>query len=177
MPGKLKVPETPVWNVYTTCVISTVEVWVRPIDDDYNVSKYCLYLSVCAFRFQHSLLLQDNFVDMMNEMAEYYNQTKESGSTAVKSAVIGDFYVVLEDNNWHRVQCIDFESNIGIATVHFIDEGYEDQYKHDMLHPLEKRFCALPAQVRSIRVRLCQACLATYTFLFYYRQSERLSRV
>jgi len=47
-PDKLEVPETTIWNVYTTCVISTVEVWVRLIDDDYNVNRlyinyiYCL---------------------------------------------------------------------------------------------------------------------------------------
>ncbi|XP_014473418.1 PREDICTED: tudor domain-containing protein 7 isoform X2 [Dinoponera quadriceps] len=127
-PDKLKIPEATLWNVYPTCVISTVEVWVRLVDDDYN----------------------DNFIDMTNEMAEYYRQMKESVPTS--TCAIGDFYAIFEDEDWHRVQCIDFEPNDGLATVHFIDEGYEDQYKCDVLLPLDKKFCVLPAQ--AVRVAL-----------------------
>ncbi|XP_025155538.1 tudor domain-containing protein 7 isoform X2 [Harpegnathos saltator] len=127
-PEKLKIPEATLWNVYTTCVISTVEVWVRLVDDDYN----------------------DNFNEMTNEMTEYYNQIKEPVTTS--TYIPGDFYAIFEDDYWHRVQCIDFEPESKLATVHFIDEGCVDQYKCDMLQPLEKKFCTLSAQ--AIRVAL-----------------------
>ncbi|EZA47760.1 tudor domain-containing protein 7A [Ooceraea biroi] len=127
-PDKLEVPGTTIWNVYTTCVTSTVEIWVRLIDDDYN----------------------DNFVDMTNEMTRHYNEIKKPATTT--TCVIGDFYAILEDDYWHRVQCIDIDSDTEVATVFFIDEGYEGQYKPDVLHPLDKRFCTLSAQ--AIRVAL-----------------------
>jgi len=56
-PDKLEVPETTIWNVYTTCVISTVEVWVRLIDDDYNVNRLyidcglIIIIFLCELRF------------------------------------------------------------------------------------------------------------------------------
>ncbi|XP_032664575.1 tudor domain-containing protein 7-like [Odontomachus brunneus] len=127
-PDKLKIPEATLWNVYPTCVISTIEVWVRLVDDDYN----------------------DNFTDMMNNMTEHYNKIKQPASTS--TCVRGDFYAILEDDYWHRVQCIDYEPDTRLATVHFIDDGYEDQYKCDVLQPLEKKFCLLPAQ--AVRVAL-----------------------
>jgi hypothetical protein len=46
-PDKLEVPVTTIWNVYTTCVISTTEVWIRLIDDDYNVNR--LYIDCILF--------------------------------------------------------------------------------------------------------------------------------
>ncbi|KAH0955716.1 hypothetical protein HN011_002636 [Eciton burchellii] len=128
-PDKLEVPVTTIWNVYTTCVISTTEVWIRLIDDDYN----------------------DNFVDMTNEMTKYYNKIKKSAMPTM-GCIIGDFYAILEEDYWHRVQCIDVDSDTGIATVFFIDEGYEEQYKPDALYSLDKKFCTLPAQ--AIKVAL-----------------------
>lgn len=46
-PDKLKIPEATLWNVYPTYITSTVEVWVRIVDDDYNVSG--LYSRVSRF--------------------------------------------------------------------------------------------------------------------------------
>lgn len=79
---------------------------------------------------------------MTNEMERHYAQKPISPMACVP----GDFYAVSEDY-WHRVQCIDFDNETGIATVFFIDEGYEEQYKSDVLHPLDKKFCILPCQV------------------------------
>lgn len=82
---------------------------------------------------------------MTNEMTKHYNQINKSVSPV--ACVLNNFYAVLEENYWHRVQCIDFNNETGIATVFFIDEGYEEQYKSDDLHSLDKKFCILPRQV------------------------------
>lgn len=81
---------------------------------------------------------------MTNEMMRHYDQISERISPA---ACVHDFYAVLEENYWHRVQCIDFNDETGIATVFFIDEGIVEQYKLDVLHPLDRKFCILPCQV------------------------------
>lgn len=78
-------------------------------------------------------------------MTKYYNGIKEP--VPLSTCIIGDFYAIREDDDWHRVQCIDFVSDTGLATVYFIDEGCEAQCKCDVLQPLEKKFCILPAQV------------------------------
>lgn len=126
-PNTLPVPEATIWQVYTTHVVSTVEIWVRLGDEN------------------------NDFVDMTSEMTSHYDQMTKpvSPTTCVQ---FGDFYAVLEENYWHRVQCIDFNNETGIATVFFVDEGYEEQYKADVLYPLDKRFCILPCQ--AIRVGL-----------------------
>lgn len=80
---------------------------------------------------------------MMNDMMKYYSEKKEASA----GCIIGHFYTVQEDDYWHRVQCIESDSETGLVTVFFIDEGYEEQYKSNLLHPLEKKFCILPAQV------------------------------
>ncbi|KAL6449346.1 hypothetical protein ACFW04_000747 [Cataglyphis niger] len=124
-PGKFTVPKMPIWQVYTTCVISTVEIWVR----------------LC----EHN----DNFVKMRKEMTNHYDKKKSVSIPSVK-CIVGDFYAVLEDNYWHRVQCIDFDFETGLATVFFIDEGYDEQYKPDALHFLDKKFCKLSAQATRV---------------------------
>lgn len=65
----------------------------------------------------------------------------------VSKCVVGDFYALLEDDSWHRVQCIDFDSETEMAEVRFIDVGYEEFYKFNLLYPLDKEFCVLPIQV------------------------------
>lgn len=125
-PDILSVPETTTWQVYTTYVVSTVEIWVRLGDEN------------------------NEFVDMVNEMTRHYDQLNEPISPV--ACVVDDFYAVFEENYWHRVQCTDFNDETGIATVFFVDEGYEEHYKPDVLHPLDKKFCVLPCQ--AIRVAL-----------------------
>lgn len=83
---------------------------------------------------------------MRKEMTNHYDKKKSVSIPSVE-CIVGDFYAVLEDNYWHRVQCIDFDFETGLATVFFIDEGYDEQYKPDALHFLDKKFCKLPAQV------------------------------
>ncbi|XP_011268042.1 tudor domain-containing protein 7 [Camponotus floridanus] len=126
-PGKLIVPKMTTWQVYITCIISTVEIWVRLGENN------------------------DNFVEMTKEMTKHYDKKKPTSMLSTE-CVIGDFYAIFEENYWRRVQCIDFDFETGLATVFFIDEGYDEQYKPDMLHPLDKKFCSLPAQ--AIRVAL-----------------------
>ncbi|XP_070158766.1 tudor domain-containing protein 7 [Polyergus mexicanus] len=124
-PGKLTVPKMTTWQVYVTCVISTVEIWVRLCENN------------------------DNFMEMTREMTKHYDKKKPISIPLVE-CIVGDFYAVLEDNNWHRVQCIDFDFETGLATVFFIDEGYDEQYKLDALHPLDKKFCKLSAQATRV---------------------------
>lgn len=50
-PDKLKIPEATLWNVYPTCIISTIEVWVRLVDDDYNVSGLYLRMHLYLLYF------------------------------------------------------------------------------------------------------------------------------
>ncbi|XP_039306153.1 tudor domain-containing protein 7 isoform X3 [Solenopsis invicta] len=125
-PDILPIPDAAIWLVCATCVINTVEIWVRLYDQN------------------------DEFVDMTNEMMRHYDQMSERTSPAV--CVPNDFYVVLEENYWHRVQCIDFDDETRMATVFFIDEGLVERYKPDVLHPLDRKFCVLPCQ--AIRVGL-----------------------
>ncbi|XP_018318285.1 tudor domain-containing protein 7 isoform X2 [Mycetomoellerius zeteki] len=125
-PSILPVPEAHIWQVYVTYVVNTAEIWVRLGDDN------------------------NEFVDMTNEMTSYYDKINKPISSV--ACVPGDFYAVLEENYWHRVQCTDYDNETGIATVFFIDEGYMEQYKSDVLHLLDKRFNSLPFQ--AIRVGL-----------------------
>ncbi|XP_020295930.1 tudor domain-containing protein 7 isoform X2 [Pseudomyrmex gracilis] len=122
VPGQLTLPHDAIWEVYTACVINTTEVWVRFGDDN------------------------EKFVNMMNNMRKYYNKVKEG----VSECVVGDFYALLEDDSWHRVQCINFDSETEMAEVRFIDVGYEEVYKSNLLYPLEKEFCALPIQAMRV---------------------------
>ncbi|XP_071572100.1 tudor domain-containing protein 7 [Temnothorax nylanderi] len=126
-PDVLPVPETTIWQVCTTHVVNTVEIWVRLGDQN------------------------NEFVDMINEMTRHYNQEVNEPISPV-ACVVDVFYAVFEDNYWHRVECTDFNDETGIATVFFIDEGYEEHYKPEVLHPLDKKFCVLPRQ--AIRVGL-----------------------
>ncbi|XP_018370811.1 PREDICTED: tudor domain-containing protein 7 [Trachymyrmex cornetzi] len=125
-PSILPVPEAHIWQVCVTYVVNTVEIWVRLGDDN------------------------NEFVDMTNEMTSYYDKINKPISSV--ACVPGDFYAVLEESYWHRVECTDYDNETGIATVFFIDQGYVEQYKSGLLHPLDKRFNILPFQ--AIRVGL-----------------------
>ena len=81
-------------------------------------------------------------------MTSYYDKINKPISSV--TCVPGDFYAVLEENYWHRVECTDYDNETGIATVFFIDQGYAEQYKSDVLHPLDKRFNTLPFQVTQL---------------------------
>ncbi|XP_039303935.1 tudor domain-containing protein 7 isoform X2 [Solenopsis invicta] len=105
---------------------------------------------VCATCIINTVEIWDKFVDMTNEMMRHYDQMSERISPAI--CVRNDFYVVLKENYWRRVQCIDFNDETRMATVFFIDEGLVEQYKPDVLHPMDKKFFVLPRQ--AIRVGL-----------------------
>lgn len=42
-PGQLQLPEEDFWIVSVTCVMSTIEIWVRIVGDAYSVSSKELY--------------------------------------------------------------------------------------------------------------------------------------
>jgi len=117
-------------------------------------------------------------------MTKYYNEVKKSAVTTM-GCIIGDFYAILEEDYWHRVQCIDIDSDTGIATVFFIDEGYEEQYKPDALCPLDKKFCTLPAQVSRVSdqnlfgsiIFYVNHILITYASLYYIGDQSSSSRI
>ncbi|OXU29932.1 hypothetical protein TSAR_011135 [Trichomalopsis sarcophagae] len=83
----------------------------------------------------------DAIQNLTSEMKLYYN-TEESEAFSV---VEGEYYAVFDDE-WHRVQCTNYDSKKQLATVLFIDRGDEDEFTLDNLHHLPSKFCVLPAQ-------------------------------
>lgn len=114
---------------------------------------------------------------MTSRMKRYYSRMKEPASGDV---AVGDFYAVLEDDSWRRVQCVDFDSETETAVVRFIDEGYEEVCKADSLYPLDKEFCALPIQVISLSLslfwrasRVAYVVVTSYVFYFFFVAHRR----
>lgn len=77
-------------------------------------------------------------------MSQHYNKIQSGKAPHIET---GNYYVVFEDGSWHRVRCIDFNIKNGMVTVSFIDYGDEDIFHFSRLQVLDKKFCALPAQV------------------------------
>ncbi|CAK9801891.1 Tudor domain-containing protein 7 [Anthophora quadrimaculata] len=134
-PGQLQLPEENYWMVSVTCVISTIEIWVRIVEDAYS----------------------EQFDIMTTEMAQHYNKLQQS--TKPLTIETGNYYVIFEDELWHRVRCIDYDSTSGMATVSFIDHGDEDVFHYSRLQMLDKKFCVLPAQA----LRLCLSGLEDFS--------------
>ncbi|CAK9832538.1 Tudor domain-containing protein 7 [Anthophora retusa] len=134
-PGQLQLPEENYWMVSVTCVISTTEIWVRIVEDAYS----------------------EQFDAMTAEMTQHYSKLQQS----VKPLTIetGNYYVIFEDELWHRVRCIDYDSTSGMVTVSFIDHGDEDIFHYSRLQMLDKKFCVLPAQA----LRLCLSGLEDFS--------------
>lgn len=112
---------------------------------------------------------------MTKEMTKHYDKKKPTSMLSAECVDVGDFYAIFEENNWRRVQCIDFDFETGLATVFFIDEGYDEQYKPDFLHPLDKKFCSLPAQVSfnlSFLILVVFLHIVSAHVFILYRQSE-----
>ncbi|KAK1132304.1 hypothetical protein K0M31_016420 [Melipona bicolor] len=132
-PGQLEFPEEDFWIVSVTCVLSTVEIWARIIGDAYS----------------------EQFDIMTTKMSQHYNKIQSGKAPHIE---IGNYYVVFEDESWHRVRCIDFNIKNGMVTVSFIDHGDEDTFHFSRLQILDKKFCALPAQA----IRLCLSGLEDF---------------
>ncbi|XP_031830738.1 tudor domain-containing protein 7 tapas [Nomia melanderi] len=126
-PGQLQLPEEDIWLVSVTYVISTTEIWARLVGEAYS----------------------DQFDIMTAEMTQYYKKLQQP--VKMLPIEIGNYYVIFEDDCWHRVRCIDYNVTTGMATVLFIDLGDEDTFHHSRLQTLDKTFCVLPAQA----LRLC----------------------
>lgn len=85
---------------------------------------------------------------MSTEMSQHYSKIQQS----IKPLIIetGNYYVIFEDESWHRVRCVDYNVANGMVTVSFIDYGDEDTFHYSKLQILDKKFCVLPAQVRML---------------------------
>ncbi|KAG9430713.1 tudor domain-containing protein 7 isoform X1 [Apis mellifera carnica] len=134
-PGQLQLPEEDFWIVSVTCVMSTIEIWVRIVGDAYS----------------------EQFDIMSTEMSQHYSKIQQS----IKPLVIetGNYYVIFEDESWHRVRCVDYNVANGMVTVSFIDYGDEDTFHYSKLQILDKKFCVLPAQA----LRLCLSGLEDFS--------------
>ncbi|XP_076752241.1 tudor domain-containing protein 7 tapas isoform X1 [Xylocopa sonorina] len=133
-PGQLQLPEEDFWPACPTCVISCNEIWVRIIGEAYS----------------------DQFNIMTTEMSQHYDKIKQS--IKPQTVEIGGYYVVFEDESWHRIRCIDYDATSGMVTVAFIDHGDEDVFHYNRLQILDKKFCVLPAQA----IRLCLSGLEDF---------------
>lgn len=122
VPGIIKPPSEPYWDVHITSVLSTADIWARLIGEEYS----------------------EQFDVMLNEMETYYKKSATAPGTG--GIQRGSYYAVQEQDTWHRVQCLDFDLRSGKADVFFIDHGDEDTFHYSKLFPLEKRFCGVPAQ-------------------------------
>ncbi len=130
-PPKLQVPEDPNWDVYITCVHSTINVCLRILGDAYSTK----------------------FDDMVTNMELKYLETDQvplDKNLIVSNAEVGKFYAAKVDGDWHRVE---------VTSVHglevrcyFIDHGDEDALKVTDLVQLSPEFLSLPAQAKSVRL-------------------------
>ncbi|XP_078039259.1 tudor domain-containing protein 7A-like [Augochlora pura] len=121
-PEPPQLPEEDIWPVTVTFVISTIEIWARLVGETYS----------------------DQFDIMTMEMTQYYKKLVSSGKSL--SIEVGNYYVVFDDDYWHRVRCIEYNALTEMATVFFIDLGGEDTFHANRLQALDKTFCVLPAQ-------------------------------
>ncbi|XP_076661435.1 tudor domain-containing protein 7 tapas [Halictus rubicundus] len=126
-PEPLKLPDDDIWLVTVTLIMSTTEIWARLVGEAHS----------------------DQFDIMATEMIQYYK--KLIPSSKLLPIEVGNYYVVLEDDCWHRVRCIEHNAATGMVTVFFIDLGGEDSFHQSRLQTLDKTFCVLPAQA----LRLC----------------------
>ncbi|XP_012284701.1 tudor domain-containing protein 7A [Orussus abietinus] len=135
IPGQLELPEEDFWIVLVTCTLSTMDIWVRIVGEEYSEQ-----LEVIA-----------------SEMEQYYAPLERS--TVTSAVDVGSYYAVFQDDSWHRVECVEFDAASGKAAVFFIDHGDDDVFHCSKLYPLEKQFCLLPAQA----FKVCLAGLAEFS--------------
>ncbi|XP_012148923.1 tudor domain-containing protein 7 tapas isoform X2 [Megachile rotundata] len=132
-PGQLELPKGDTWLVSVTCIISTTEIWARIADDAYS----------------------EQFENMTAEITEHYRNTRNVKPITIE---VGNYYVVFEDESWHRVRCVDYNATDGNVIVSFIDHGDEAVFHQSRLQMLDRKFCVLPAQA----LRLCLAGLEDF---------------
>ncbi|GLG96355.1 Tdrd7 [Gryllus bimaculatus] len=119
VPEPITYPSEEVWDVYVTCALTTADVWVRLIGEDYNVR----YENMSADMEIHYM---DNAVQAVNPE-------------------VGNYYAIKLDDCWHRVEFVEMQGGDN-AVVFFLDHGDEDAVPLTMLHVLEPKYAKLPAQ-------------------------------
>lgn len=130
-PPKLKLPEDANWDVYITCVHSTMNVCLRILGDSYS----------------------NEFDAMVTEMELKYYESAEvplDKSLLINQPEVGGLYAAKVDGDWHRVEVTHVH---GLeVTCFFIDHGDEDVLKVQNLRALLPTFCVLAPQAKSVRL-------------------------
>ena len=130
-PPKLKLPEDANWDVYITCVHSTMNVCLRILGDSYS----------------------NEFDAMVTEMELKYYESAEvplDKSLLINQPEVGGLYAAKVEGDWHRVEVTHVH---GLeVTCFFIDHGDEDVLKVQNLRALLPTFCVLAPQAKSVRL-------------------------
>ena len=125
-PPPITYPKEDVWDVYITNVYSTVNVWLRFLNDEY----------------------QSSFDDLVTEMELFFFDYEKMPT--VDQPQIGMIYAAKVDSEWHRVEITDVH---GIwVTCFYIDEGEKVATTVENIRELPGKFLALPAQAVSVRL-------------------------
>lgn len=130
-PPKLVLPEDNNWDVYITCVHSTINVCLRILGDAYSTQ----------------------FDDMVTNMELKYfesDQVPLNKDLVVTNAEVGKLYAAKVDGDWHRVEATNVH---GLEVMcYFIDHGDEDPLQVKDLRHLLPEFLQLAPQARSVRL-------------------------
>ena len=130
-PPKLNLPDDANWDVYITCVHSTMNVCLRILGDLYS----------------------SKFDDMVTNMELKYFESEEvplDKNLLVSNPEVGGLYAAKVEGDWHRVEVTHVH---GLeVTCFFIDHGDEDVLKVQNLRALLPEFCVLAPQAKSVRL-------------------------
>lgn len=130
-PPKLILPEDPHWDVYVTCVHSTINVCLRVLGDNFSTK----------------------FDDMVTNMELKYFETDSvplNKELVVANPEVGKLYAAKVEGDWHRVEVTNVH---GLeVTCYFIDHGDEDVLNVKDLRQLLSEFLDLAPQAKSVRL-------------------------
>ena len=136
-PPGLICPEEDLWDVYVTCIHSTVNVCVRLLGENYS----------------------NKFDDLVTNMELKYH-FDESGVGAagdakkddlrVANPEVGALYAAKVESDWHRVEVTNV-SGFDV-TCYFIDHGDEDVLSMKDLRRLSPEFFSLAPQAKAVRL-------------------------
>jgi len=130
-PPKLQLPDEPTWDVYITCVHSTVNVCLRILGDNYS----------------------SQFDDMVTNMELKYFENNEDSlvkELVISNPEVGHLYAAKVEGDWHRVEVTNVHGFQ--VTCYFIDHGDEDVLKVTDLRRLLPEFLELAPQAKSVRL-------------------------
>lgn len=127
VPSKIIFPTDDVWPVYITNFVSTAEVWVNIIGENYSDRHHAVYLDV--------------------------SQMYTESMPPTNSVNIGSYYILKDDEGWQRIRVETIDCVNDSAEVFLIDTGHFEKVSCKLLYPMEKKFYDVPPQA----VRLCLA--------------------